>query len=153
MKKQNMAFAVVSIAVLCAVTAVNANRICGTPLYTARMEQVSSKMNFLPTTVNDLVYTAKEGCTVMYGTGYGAAFKVPAGTCYNTCGDTCPATCETCYDTCGKTCPATCETCWDTCPVTGCTPCGDTLPETCPDTCETCYNTCGNTCAVTSCTC
>jgi hypothetical protein len=65
---------------------------------------------------------------VNYDTGwYGAAFKVPAGTCYNTCGDTCPATCETCYDTCGKTCPATCETCWDTCPVTGCTPPAVTL--------------------------
>lgn len=35
-----------------------------TPLYTFRMEQASSKMNFLPTEVNEFIYGAEKGHTL-----------------------------------------------------------------------------------------
>ena len=164
-KSQKVFLAVVSIAILCATATVTASsKISGTPLYTFRMEQVSSKMNFLPTAMNEVVYTARNGYTLDCGIFGGycdvGPFKVPAGgtcseTCPETCEDTCPLTrCLPCNDTYGDTCPNTCETCPLTCPATclaftNCLPCNDTYGDTCPDTCETCYNTCPATCAAT----
>jgi hypothetical protein len=119
-----------------------------TPLYTFRMEQASSKMSFLPTTVNGFDYTTEKGYTLDCDTGSCYTINgVIFGTGYYTCPDD---TCEhcltyspavTCEDTC-ITCPPTSE---DTCPPT----CGDTCPPTCP---ETCPNTCqGYTCEDTLC--
>jgi hypothetical protein len=108
-----------------------------TPLYRYRMEQSSSKMKFLPTSVNEFVYTAEEGwelnqcfsenCTA---SGYGTDTHnilcpctttptcSPQTNCY-----TCPITClDSCPDTCRETCngAATCDTCvtCSTCSVT-----------------------------------
>jgi hypothetical protein len=101
------------------------------------MEQVSCKMGFLPTTMNEIIYTAEKGYVLDYAAGGGYSSSVrpldseipdtfctcilltcedTCVTCNPTCDDpTCPATCS---DTCGNTCPAI--TCWDTCgpPVT-----------------------------------
>jgi len=129
--------AIVSLAVTC----VTANLwALTTPLYTLRMEQASSEMNFLPTTVNEFTYTTENDFNMEYtlvGCCGAEPFDVPTkigftcdeptcpNTSCNTCGFTCPNTCEftclygthcphTCHDTCGKTCstcPYTCETC------------------------------------------
>ena len=123
--------------VFLAIAAVTAyNRATDTPLYTVRMEQASSKMNFLPTAVNGFTYTAEKGYTLNYGIqGYGGAkplephTKVPPCETWETCDPTCP---NTCAATCPNTCPATCP---DTCD-------GPTCPSTCDD--PTCYVTsCG----------
>ena len=79
-----------------------------TPLYTYRMEQVSSKMNFLPTEQSIFAYTTEKGCTVDYtvlGSGHiQPAEKLTTRTCEGeTCEDTCPNTCS------GATCPNTCD--------------------------------------------
>lgn len=120
------------------------------PLYTVRMERVSSEMGFLPTEVNTFVYTAEKGC--MLNCDF-------TGSCYTQPSDEIKATwfitCSwpnTCWDTCDDpTCPDTCPyTCWAvTC-----------LYPTCPDTCEltceaeTCEGeTCHSTCDQTYCTC
>jgi hypothetical protein len=155
--------------VLLAITAVTAhNRTVNTPLYMVRMEQVSSRMNFLPTSANEFAYTAEKGYTLnhdgIHGVG-GAHVLEPyteppqcetwetceetCETCWSTCDDTCPNTCSvTCRNTCPATCPATCEeTCDD--PT-----CSQTCPVTCEDTCDgpTCPSTCDDpTCYVTSC--
>jgi len=114
----------VIIAVL-AVTAVTANSSpSATPLYTVRMEQASSEMNFLATPVNSFIYTAEKGYTVncevakiCNSKGCLAQFQTQP---YDTC-HTCWQTCITCGDTC-NTCVGTCETCWSTCGYTcGCT--------------------------------
>ena len=152
----------------CAVTAVAASpkRGVNAPLYTFRMEQASSNMNFLPTAVNAFEYTTEKGyvldcdtggcCTnggVVYDTGCYTCpddtcehcpTYFPAQTCDYTCPETCPVTChETCPVTCEHTCPYTCKlTCADTCPYT----CESTCPETCLVTCATCNPTCTDTC-------
>lgn len=51
--------AIASITVTAAVTAYSP--VSHTPLYTARMEQQSSGMHFLPTEMNDLTYTSEPG--------------------------------------------------------------------------------------------
>lgn len=125
-----------------------------TPLYVLRMEQASSEMNFLPTTVNDFLYSAENGVTVNCSVS-GYCSVLPMGTdatCHPSC-QTCAQTCPvTCYDTCPYTCLYTCNdiTCGYTCPCT----CDD---PTCPYTCEgptcnagqTCYESCGGTCEYT----
>lgn len=142
MNKQKKVFAVVSIAVaLCAITAVIASpKISGTPLYTFRMEQVSSRMNFLPTVVNDIIYTAENGYILNYDVSgrYDVDFSkaVVAGTCSPTCPDTCPNTCGTCHLTCPDTCLA----------LSNCLPCEESYGGTCSFTCGTCYITCPITC-------
>lgn len=143
--KKQMPIAVVGIALaLLAVTANSSLSI--TPLYTYRMEQASSEMNFLPTQRNSFVYSTEKGYNLNYDgkscyvnpfeepTKYGETCPVTAcpeptcSTCPNTsCGHTCDTctqpTCETC-ETC-STCPTQQSTCWDTC-----------KGDTCWDTCE-----------------
>ncbi|MBU6997570.1 MAG: hypothetical protein HXS41_08590 [Theionarchaea archaeon] len=107
-----------------------------TPLYTVRMEQASSKMNFLSTPVNEFTYSTEGGQTFGYHiTGRTCACwgdqtpQLPL-TC-NTCDDyyceepTHCGTCVTCYSTCQDTCPNTCSTC-STCSGSTCE------PATCP---------------------
>lgn len=169
--KQKMILVVVSAAVvLFAVTAVTASSSQNTPLYTMRMEQASSRMNFLPTAVNDFTYAAENGCTVNYDdVGYcGDELLVTHQadtwcTCWPFCETTeytcesqptCPITCNTCIiPTCDFTCPPTCQ---------GATCTAPTCPDTCTGpTCDqstcsgnTCEGTCdgdGYTCDQTSC--
>lgn len=112
-----------------------------TPLYTYRMQQASSEMNFLPATMNNFTYMTEKGFTLVDVEGCCEAtlFAMPLGTgvysCYySTCGgETCSSTC---YTYCGQyscmlTCPSTCFTCDDpTCPLT-CYTCPDTFFCTC----------------------
>ena len=58
---QKVPIALASIALVCALTAVTAYPPSHTPLFTVRMEQVSSEMKFLPTAVEEFVYTAEQG--------------------------------------------------------------------------------------------
>jgi hypothetical protein len=104
--------AVVFLAMAC----VSARTSPSTPLYTMRMEQASSEMNFLPTAVESYNYTAESGyslnCTVTEYRG-GAT---PLGTEFTCGGDTCQPTClPTCRPTCWDTCPKTCVTCAPEC--------------------------------------
>jgi len=108
-----------------------------TPLYTFRMEQASSEMNFLSMERNNVAYTIENGSTLNYNVSgkYCSAKSSPAicltdprmcsadvgtcamVTCASTCPNTCPSTCsDTCENTCGNTCPSTCwPTCGETC--------------------------------------
>ncbi|MBU7026917.1 MAG: hypothetical protein HXS48_08240 [Theionarchaea archaeon] len=148
--------------VLLAVAVVTARPwISDTPLYTVRMEQASSKMNFLPTAVNGFTYTTEKGYTLDCNvSGYCGAVPLISGgvstcetcqgqsTCWNTCPDTCEPSCEgTCFgSTCSSTCPSTCsgQTC-DTCTQPTCETC-ETC-STCPTQTSTCWSTCsGYTC-------
>lgn len=107
-----------------------------TPLYTVRMEQASSKMNFLPTERSNFVYTTEEGCNLDFN-AVGCCNSAKLLDTVDTCCLTTP--CVTCNgDTCSVTCPATC-------------------PNTCPNTCYTCPYTCnqptcvGDTCEDPTC--
>ncbi len=96
--------AIVSIAV----TAVTASSFSSyTPLYRVRMEEASSKMNFLPTVMNEFTYTAEKGCKLNYNSrGYDDATPLIM-TWQRTCWF---------YPTCSYECPETNQwTCWDTC--------------------------------------
>lgn len=116
---------VVSIALVLLVTAVTASPwASSTPLYTLRMEQASSEMNFLPTTMNSFTYTTEKGYTLNYNTGYcdvnplsdkptsaqtPCKWTDPYSTCSGyTCWLSCGGTCETCAVTCPNTCNPTC---------------------------------------------
>jgi len=130
-----------------------------TPLYTVRMEQASSKMNFLPTERSNFVYTTEEGCNLncnavgccngakLLGTDYTCYLTIPCVTCNGgTCSYTCPYTCgNTCDDpTCPDTCPYTCDD--YTCNEPTC------VGDTCEDpTCGTCVPG-GPTCVYNTCT-
>lgn len=143
-----------SLAILCAAflllaaSAVTASSLAPeSPLYLLRMEQMSSKMNFLPTAVNGFTYLTEGGYNV--NSGFRGCFVEPGPpathvqtcnppTCYYTCqgmGWTCDATgcLSTCITCVGETCPSTCEyTCDD---------------PTCAETCEsTCRYTCTKPC-------
>jgi hypothetical protein len=111
--------AIVSIAL----TAVTASSFSSyTPLYTARMEQESSEMSFLPTEINGLTYTTESGFELNYeATAVNGENSILASghasciwTCFwstcDTCSNTCPYTCEI---SCGGTCGG--STCWPTC--------------------------------------
>ena len=121
--KSKMLLVVSSVAiVLLAAVAVTASSSISTPLYTVRMEQVSSKMNFLPTQMNGFTYTAEKGSILNYNVS-NRCFAAPLAptngggeTCWPQC-DTSQPTCSTCDETCSSTCPYTCsgETCSDTC--------------------------------------
>lgn len=130
MKRKMISLAVIS-AVLTgfAITAVLASSwTFATPLYTVRMEQASSRMNFLPTEMKGFTYMTERGCSLNYDSlGYCSVSPLsdrptspqilckwtdPYSTCQSTC-STCPVTCpETCYtclvETCPDTCPMTC---------------------------------------------
>jgi hypothetical protein len=121
MDRKHRTIAVVSVALtLLAVTFVTATSMIQstTPLYTFRMEQQSSKMNFLSTERNQFTYTIEPGCILNVGLAgeyCSGIHPLDTGvwTCYgSTCGgDTCILTCpESCYGTCNDpTCQATCN--------------------------------------------
>jgi hypothetical protein len=149
MKTQKWALmVVVSVAAVSLVmsTVAASPRESDTPLYTVRMEQVSSAMNFLPTEKNSFTYTTESGYTLEYNSAqdvYGMQYLYYQVTnhMYYTClGLTCILSCyqeQTCfvYETCLYTCNYTCVTCWYY-------SCGGTC-LTCSDTCFKCPNTCG----------
>ena len=144
--KRNLIAAAVYAALLCTVLAVTAHStLLHTPLYTIRMEQVSSRMNFLPQSVNEFTYTAKNECTLNYRAGCCTSVEpleitwegdptcstCDQETCYgttceqtacggNTCSTCTQPTCETC-ETC-STCPTQSSTCWNTCAGPTCKP-------------------------------
>ena len=61
--------AVIGAALALAVTCVTASTsLCNTPLYTFRIEQASSKMNFLPTAMNEFTSTTEKGYNLTYDT-------------------------------------------------------------------------------------
>lgn len=123
-----------------------------TPLFTVRMEQASSDMHFLPTSVESFFYSAENGYCLDYAVDAGVCavpLEEPTGwaTCagqHNTCSSTCVNTCgSTCVSTCGYTCVNTCCTCVSTCPYTCQNTCGSTCGSTCPYTCwESCSAPC-----------
>lgn len=119
--KQKVILSIVAVA-LCAGTSVAASAWnVSTPLYTYRMEQVSSKMGFLPTTTNGFTYMAENGYTVYNGGGCTVISDSPANTWY------------TCEKTCGYTCPDSCmATCLISCAGYTCT------PTVCQQTCSGC---------------
>ena len=154
MNKKRICGAAICAAVIACVTLVCAagSLLADTPLYTVRMEQVSSQMHFLPTAVHEIIYTADNGCTVNctvsccdsaepldIRTGF------PTCSTCDTCANTCPETCEgnTCdHTSCQETCESTCSG-W-TCDPTGCQNTCYTCEKTCWDTCdgETCWPPC-----------
>lgn len=81
-----------------------------TPLYTFRMEQKSSQMNFLTTEMNSFTYGAEKDYNLNYDI-LGCCNVIPLATVPITqCESTCPITCEeTCEESCGG--PETCSTC------------------------------------------
>lgn len=139
MDRKKMVIAVISasLALLAAACVTASSQTKNTPLYTVRMEQASSKMNYLPTVMNSFTYTAEKGYELDYdvlGCCDAKLFDVPtASTCEGgTCGEetclyTCWETCSTCYGTCPVTCPNTCE---NTCEGLTCE--GTCYPDTCP---------------------
>ncbi|MBU7029879.1 MAG: hypothetical protein HXS48_23290 [Theionarchaea archaeon] len=140
--KKKVFLAVMSVvAVACVVVLATASSLLAdTPLYTLRMEQASSEMNFLPTEMNGFTYTAENGYTLNHEvSGYcssAALLDTGVWTCEpNTHEWTCK-TCDTCLtcDTCFH-CETqnTCDTC-DTCTYT----CASTCKATCPFTCLNC---------------
>lgn len=152
-RKQKMSLSVASIAlaslVMTAVTV--SSRTVNTPLYTYRIEQASSEMNFLPTEMNNFAYTIEKGFTLEYDSfeeqsdvesSPNICITIPplctiditcSTVCQSTCANTCPSTCTNTCD--NPTCGNTCETCGNTCP--------DTCGNTCPDTC---WLSCNGTC-------
>jgi hypothetical protein len=94
-----------------------------TPLYTVRMEQISSEMNFLPTEMNDFTFTAENGYNLNYIPEY----------CDVGSYDTYARTYDGSYTCWGYyTCPFTCNsniTCYSTCRPTACAPCPYGFPE------------------------
>lgn len=131
-----------SVLVLLILGSVVASQTSYTPLYMVRMEQASSRMNFMPAEVNEFAYAAGAGYTLNYDVQGCCGGITPDtwtfgstcdGTCTEpTCADTCRLTCDdpTCEDTCPATCPLTCDTCTSTC-----TTCGGTCYITCSSTC------------------
>ena len=104
-----------------------------TPLFTVRMEQASSDMHFLPTSVESFSYSAENGYSLDYIADAGVC-AAPLAYTWDT-DPTCWATCAGQHNTCSSTCVSTCSsTCVNTC-------------CTCVSTCSsTCVNTCSNTC-------
>ena len=133
-KRMSIAVLIVGIAILAATFVTASSWTFPTPLYTFRMEQASSKMNFLPSAMNDFVYSTEKGCTLNSDAQGCCNGSVPLSTSPETA---CTPPCEPTEagNTCGNTCPNTsCNTCWSTCP--------NTCPWTCEWTCLTCYSTC-----------
>jgi hypothetical protein len=143
-RRKLLLVAVIMVTASLAITCVTAHSLtANTPLYILRMEQASSKMNFLPTAVNGFIYTAEKGYEVTYDTrgncGINGCFNDanPMATSGVSCVETMCNPCET-YGgqyTCQYTCPATCPvTCYNTCP--GSKP---SCNDTCPGSGPTCY--------------
>lgn len=140
------AFAVLTVATVTATPWIS-----DTPLYAYRMEQASSKMNFLPTQVATFTYNAEKGYTLSYeAAGFCSAEPLaPTGEEIETCWPECTTNEYTCPNTCEWTCFMS------TCPVNTCSQTCYTCPEnTCNSTCtspytchlSTCVSTCNPTC-------
>lgn len=135
MDKKKVFLAVSSVVALSCVVVIAAasSLMADTPLYTLRMEQTSSKMNFLPTAVRGFTYTAENRYTLNHEVSGYCTGAAPLDTGVWTCEpNTHELSCKTC-DTC-----LTCESCFHC----------DTQQATC-DTCDTCEYTCWNTCPAT----
>ncbi|MBU6998901.1 MAG: hypothetical protein HXS41_09050 [Theionarchaea archaeon] len=132
-KKSVVILALVSAIALFVATAVSASSLTGSPLFNLRMEQQSSKMNFLPTEINGFTYTSESTYSLALEFSQCCAV-VPLGPEPTNHQVPCEWTVQTCPLTCLSTCPETCYTC-NTC-----------LVETCPYTCSfTCGgSTCGD---------
>lgn len=156
-KRKWMSLAVVSaIAAFLAVTAVTAHswNAANTPLYTFRMEQASSDMNFSPAALNNFTYTAQSGCNMHPITGVCGGVEPLEPPTYSTCDpEKCTPTGSTCCGTCENTCVITCISCVNTCNSTCVNTCGGTCVNTCEytcvSTCYTCVDTCLWSCSVT----
>ncbi|MBU7018679.1 MAG: hypothetical protein HXS44_14310 [Theionarchaea archaeon] len=136
MQKRILAAVLGTFLIMLAISTLVASSQINTPLYARRMEQASSKMNFLPTEMNGFTYSTEQGYILNYGAGGccggpvldPVAIRTIDGTCVEpTCPDTCRLTCDdpTCEDSCPVTCPLTCDTCTHTC-------------ASCEETCSTC---------------
>lgn len=124
-----MSIAVVSVVVVsCVVPFAAANSLLtNTPLYTYRMEQASSRMNFLPIEKNSFTYAADGGYILNHEVLRCCGGVSPLMTEGSTCNPTCDEkTCITCL---------TCASCF--------------LCET-SETCDTC-STCNPTCSSATC--
>jgi hypothetical protein len=125
MDRKKISVAVTSVAVtFLAITCVTASfQTTNTPLYTVRMEQASSKMNFLPTEMNEFTYITEKEYNLDYcitgrcnSHGGGDVTPLLPYTC-STCDEyyceepTHCGTCVTCYSTCQSSCGGTCSTC------------------------------------------
>lgn len=140
------------------IVAVASSSSFNTPLYTVRMEQVSSKMNFLPKEANQFIYTAIKGQEIFFNIKSNGIFDDPP----ETEGPSCDSIhCNTCGVTeCGESCGLECET-MENCPTGDPETCGGaSCTPTCGSTCDdpTCYGptcpfTCYQTMVGTCCTC
>ena len=65
-RKWMLITAVIAGVVLCAAAVSALPSLSSTPLYTFRMEQVSSEMSFLPTERNNFTYTTEKGYNMQY---------------------------------------------------------------------------------------
>lgn len=134
MDKKMLLTVISTIVALLAVTFVTASPwTANTPLYAVRMEQASSKMNFLPTEMNGFTYTSEKGyeisCDVTICPNVEPSSDKPTSaqnpckwtdpystcsgyTCWLSCGGTCETCAVTCPNTCNPTCTgSTCITC------------------------------------------
>lgn len=135
MDRKVMSVAVSIMFALCVATVVTASSpSLNTPLYTFRMEQQSNKLNFLPTAVNEFIYTVENE--------YIMNVDAPVEFCNAQPLDNCTYLATTCNVTCPQSCAGTCDTCYGwTCYNTSCQP---TCEYTCDD--PTCAPTCDPTC-------
>jgi hypothetical protein len=119
--KKRISLGIIACASVLAIACVTANTLTvDTPLYTYRMEQVSSQMNFLPVEANGFNYNSQNCCLLSYSTGCTVPLDIPTTfpckpteeTCLNSCGGTCSYTCKvTECESCSFTCGSTCITC------------------------------------------
>lgn len=109
MDRKMMSLSVICIVIvsLMAVCVTASARISNAPLYTYRMEQASSEMNFLPTKMNSFTYITENRYTLDYGVPEGCNddIKLPK----RTRDFECPPTVES---TCPSTCLWSCWPCW-----------------------------------------
>ncbi len=119
---KNLSGAAVGISAVLILAAAGNLQTLSTPLYTYRIEQMSSEMNFFTTAVHDFSYTTEKGFTFTCENSKCSKELFNPLTIGFTC-ETCrDPTCVTCPDTCIPTCEPTCEesTCIPTCGVSVC---------------------------------
>lgn len=110
--------------VLLAVTVVTASpRVSKSPLYVYRMESESSKLNFLPTERNEVIYNTEGGYVLNYAITAESLGEYVLGSTQPSCSWTCV------HSTCEQTCPGTCGSTCSTCPYQ--TKCSTCIPNTC----------------------
>ena len=137
MDRKKVFIAASAACVILAVMCVTATPRLSTPLYTYRMEQASSKMNFLPTEKSIFAYTTEKGYSLNCNASFCDRGHPNMSDTYEEC-TTIEITCITCPGTCTDTCWPTCTNTCQTCPAT----CPGTCKNTCGNTCQTCEPTC-----------